>query len=145
MATIEFIKEQADKISVELKSRQYIADFSPQSLREIERFFENRKHKGKDEPGDLLHAWPDDAEGKLQRENRIFSLGAYVGEVVRRNLYEWICDDLNALQPHFRLPAARLPLFPMKLIEEQIRNYQHGNIVEWGNQAGLKLGESPKH
>jgi hypothetical protein len=138
MTTNEFIKTQADEISRELKARQYIADFSPESLWEIERFF--KKHR--DTPGDMLHAWPDNDEEKRQREKRIFSLGAYIGEVVRRNLYEWNCDDPRTC--YLCLPDARSPLFPMELIDEQIKEFKEGSIAEWGKMAGLEVGECPK-
>jgi hypothetical protein len=117
--------------------------FSPNNLWVVQRIFENRN--GEDKPGDLLFAWPGDNKSIWERDERIFNLGVYVGEIVRRSVknYEWNCDDPRECQ--LFLPDDKSPLSPIKFIAEQVKDYRQGSIVEWGKKAGLKLGESPKH
>src|SRR5260221_8286767 len=62
-------------IAKALQSSGYVADFSPDSLREIERFFEEQTLNGAARPGGLL----SESLGA-----RLFALGGYVGEVIRR-------------------------------------------------------------
>lgn len=63
----------------------YKADFSLESLREIDRFFDDQAPEGRPRKGGLL------AEEVGQR---IFALGAYVGEVIRRQgRGDWQGDD----------------------------------------------------
>jgi hypothetical protein len=55
MATIkEDIATASDWISRALQSSGYHADFSPQSLREIDRFFDEHSANGSPKPGGLL-------------------------------------------------------------------------------------------
>jgi hypothetical protein len=64
-----------------LRSSGYAADFSPRSLWEVDRFFaEQMARAGRARPDGLL------AE---QRGQKLFALGAYVGEVIRRNAAGW--------------------------------------------------------
>jgi hypothetical protein len=142
MAADDFFEKHANEISRELKERRYIADFSPQSLWEIERFFQDRK----DEPGDLLFLWPGNYEQKNQRQERIFNIGVYVGEVVRQHLEgcRWDSDDVADEQIRLHLPEGK-SITPMKFIGEQITTYQPGNIVKWATDAGLKVGDPRKH
>jgi hypothetical protein len=72
-------------ISNALSSSGYLADFSPASLWAIDRFFEDHSVAGRPCPGGLLDK---DLGGRL------FALGAYAGEVIRRALgAEWRLDD----------------------------------------------------
>lgn len=76
----------ADWMAKALTSSGYDADYSLESLREMDRFFDEHSADGHPRPGGLL------AERTRQR---IFGLGAYVGEVIRRRGGggEWIGDD----------------------------------------------------
>jgi len=65
----------ADWIAKALSSSGYKADFSIDSLKEIDRFFEDHAPKGKPKPNGLLS---EDLGARL------FSIGSYVGEVIRR-------------------------------------------------------------
>jgi hypothetical protein len=60
----------ADWIAAALTSSGYAADFSPSSLREVERFFEDQSADGKLRRGGLL------AE---DTSKRVFAIGAYTG------------------------------------------------------------------
>src|SRR3954451_6620145 len=75
----------ADMVAEALKSSGYQADVSPASLWELDRFFDEQTRKGGP------RRW-----GLLARDTnvRLFSLGAYVGEVIRRDLGgEWEPGD----------------------------------------------------
>jgi hypothetical protein len=145
----EQIKGAAEKIWGEIKQRQDVylpmKDFSPQSLWLIDRLFKSpRQYEG----GGLLcfietPANPYDA--KIKRRESVFALGAYIGEVVRQNAkgYEWNCDAVIEERIELRLPDRKV-LFPMKFIQEQIKNYKPGSIVQWGRDAGLPIGKCPK-
>jgi hypothetical protein len=79
------IHTMAEWVSTALKSAGYKADFSPESIREIERFFVEQTHDGEPVKGGLL------AE---QLGPRLFALGSYCGETLRRELDgQWLVDD----------------------------------------------------
>ena len=87
--------EAADWISEALTSSGYEADFSISSAKELDRFYDEQLARpGKPEPGGLL------AE---DRGPRLFAIGAYIGELIRRNSdgWEWVPakddpdDELN--------------------------------------------------
>ena len=65
----------AERIATALTSSGYRADFSPASLWDIDRFFDEQSDKGRPRRGGLLA----DETGA-----RLFALGAYTGEVIRR-------------------------------------------------------------
>jgi len=60
-------------------SSGYCADFSIDSLRDIDRFFDEHSRKGEVVPGGLL------AE---RFGSRIFAIGSYVGETIRLEMEE---------------------------------------------------------
>src|SRR5215216_4179026 len=75
----------ASWIADALSSSGYRADLSPQSLWEVDRFLAEQSRQGAATPGGLL------AE---DLGSRLFALGAYTGEVIRRSLGgEWSGDD----------------------------------------------------
>ena len=157
---IKEAEEAAKKIWAEIKQRQdvylFVEDFSPQSLWIIDRLFKSpRQH----EDGGLLHfsepVTTRSPAGIIQRKNRIFELGAYVGEVVRQHYGKAKCkwvEDGNKEELHFHQPISVLQLPngkivsppPMKLIEDQLKDYKSGSIVQWGRDAGLQVGDCPK-
>src|SRR3954463_9429098 len=73
---VEDVLQAAEWVAAALTASGYRADFSPSSLWEVERFFETEAPNGPARPGGLL------AE---RLGSRIFALGSYVGEVVRRH------------------------------------------------------------
>lgn len=68
-------KAAAEWIAEALSSSGYRADFSLESLREVDRFFDEHAPDGQPLPEGLLSS--DVGE-------RLFALGGYVGEVIRR-------------------------------------------------------------
>lgn len=67
----------SDWMSQALRSSGYLADFSPASLWSVDRFFDDHAPAGAPRRGGLL---------ATDLGTRLFSLGAYTGEVLRRNL-----------------------------------------------------------
>jgi hypothetical protein len=75
-AIVEDARVAADWVADALRSSGYEADFSIESGEEIDRFFdEQMKGPGKPVPGGLLSE---------DRGARLFAIGSYVGEVLRR-------------------------------------------------------------
>src|SRR5258705_4350718 len=75
----------ADQISQAFSQSGYNADFSLESLKEVDRFFDEQVTNGRAKPGGLL---------SQQLGARLFALGAYVGEVIRRHDGgQWQVDD----------------------------------------------------
>ena len=78
---VEDAQTAADWISEALTSSGYEADFSTDSAKELDRFFDDQMTApGQPKPGGLLG---EDLGARL------FAIAAYVGEVVRRNSDGW--------------------------------------------------------
>jgi hypothetical protein len=113
-----------------LNSSGYKADFSMESLREIDRFFDEHSADGKPKPGGLL------AE---QTGARLFAIGAYVGEVLRRHLDgTWYGDDTDPraeinIEVHFG-PDAKI--WPIQKTMKRLVNgaedslYPYARVIE---------------
>lgn len=84
---LDEVRDAAPWVANCLNISRYRADFSLESLREIDRFFDDQAPGGEAKPGGLL----------AQDINiRVFALGAYIGEVLRRNAGgQWIGDDTD--------------------------------------------------
>jgi hypothetical protein len=75
----------AEWVAQALSSSGYKADFSLESLKEIDRFFDEHAPKGRPTPDGLL---------SQDLGSRLFSIGSYVGEVIRRKAGgAWHGDD----------------------------------------------------
>jgi hypothetical protein len=81
------IQVYSEWISQALSSSGYRADFTPASASEIERFMNDSAVAGDPVAGGLL---ADDTGARL------FAVGAYVGELIRRTKGgEWVVDDAD--------------------------------------------------
>src|SRR4051812_48571036 len=74
---LEDPEASAARIAEALRSSGYTADFTPASLWSVDRFFDDHSQNGQPTRGGLLSD---------QLGQRIFAVGAYVGEVIRRNV-----------------------------------------------------------
>jgi hypothetical protein len=75
----------AEWIAIALSGSGYALDFKIKSLKEIDRFFDEHAPQGIPRPGGLLSE---------NFGNRMFSIGAYVGEVIcRRTGAKWQGDE----------------------------------------------------
>jgi hypothetical protein len=82
---LEDVSFAADWIALTLWASGYVADFSLDSLKEIDRFLDEHTCDGRAVPGGLLSE---------QLGQRVFALGSYVGEVIRRRHGgEWRGND----------------------------------------------------
>jgi hypothetical protein len=130
--------KMADMVAAALTSSGYTADFSPRSLWEIDRFFDEETRKG--EP----RRW-----GLLAKDTslRLFSVGAYVGEVIRRARGgEWEADDADE-QGELNL-ALRLAddsvTRPVRQAVKRMREGRAEAIVEYAAALGVDAGPKPK-
>lgn len=139
MKTIkEDVQTSADWISRALQSSGYRADFSPQSLWEVDRFFDEHSQNGAGRPGGLL---------SQDLGSRLFAIGSYIGEVLRRGVGgEWIGHDAD---PHAEMNA-ELHLsdgsrcWPMQRAMKRFKDGPRDGIAGWGSGAGLQVGPRPE-
>jgi hypothetical protein len=139
MATIkEDINKSADWIAHALSTSGYRANFTPQSLWEIDRFFDENSERGAAKPGGLL---------SQDLGQRIFAVGSYIGEVVRRTLGgEWIGDDKD--------PQAEITVelqlvdgtrcWPVQRAMKRFKNGAEDGLAAWGSGIGLHVGPPPE-
>jgi hypothetical protein len=116
----------AEWVATALSSSGYKADFTLDSLKEIDGFFDDQAPGGNPKPGGLLS------------ENlgaRLFALGAYVGEVIRRQGGEqWQGDDAD--------PEAEINLviqlksgskfWPVQRVMKRFKNGPEDSIYPYG-------------
>jgi hypothetical protein len=119
-------KEAAEWIATALSSSGYKADFTLESFKEIDRFVDDQTQNGRPRRGGLL------------AENfgaRVFALGAYVGEVIRRlGEGQWHGDDSDPdaeINIEVRLKSAGI-IWPMQRVIKRIKNGREDGIYAYG-------------
>jgi len=118
-------KQSAEWAAQNLIARGYKADFSLESLREVERFFAEHSTKGKATAGGWL------AE---RLEARIFTLGCYIGEVIRRRCGgTWFVGDASVMGPDFevRFPNGGI-IWPVQRAAKRFHNGPEDNVHFYG-------------
>lgn len=120
----------ADQISQALSQSGYNADFSLESLKEVDRFFDEQAANGRAKPGGFL---------SQQLGALLFALGAYVGEVIRRHHGgQWQGDD-NDPQAEINI-AIRLRtgtiLWPVQRVMKRFKNGAEDGIWVYGVASG---------
>ncbi|MBR0751504.1 hypothetical protein JQ604_04850 [Bradyrhizobium jicamae] len=116
----------AEQISMALTQSGYRADFTLESLKHVDRFFEEQVSNGLPRPGGLL---------SQELGARLFALGAYVGEVIRRqNGGEWQGNDSDP-QAEINI-AVRLNdgtvLWPVQRVMKRFKNGTEDSIWAYG-------------
>ncbi|WP_298887638.1 hypothetical protein [uncultured Bradyrhizobium sp.] len=116
----------AEQISRALSQSGYTADFSLESLKQVDRFFEEQAVNGQPRPRGLL---------SQQLGARLFAVGAYVGEVIRRlNDGQWQGDD-NDPQAEINI-AVRLKdgalLWPVQRVMRRFKNGADDSVWVYG-------------
>ena len=133
----EDLRSSAAWISQALRSSGYGADFSPGSLWEIDRFFEEQSEGGAAKPGGLL---------AQDLGARLFALGAYIGEVVRRHQGgRWVGNDSDPeaeINVELHLPDGTR-CWPVQRVMKRFKNGAEDGIAGWGHAAGLPVGPRP--
>jgi len=118
--------EAGQWMAEELSSSGYKADFTLDSLKEIDRFVAEQAPGGNPKPGGLL----SDHLGA-----RIFALGAYVGEVIRRQGDgQWRGDDTDPkgeINLAIQLKSGTI-FWPMQRIMKRIKNGPEDGIYAYG-------------
>ncbi len=135
---LQDIFSSASWISTALKSSGYRADFTPASLWEIDRFFDEQSRAGTAKP-----------DGFLAQDlgRRLFAIGSYIGEVVRRSLGgEWIGDETD--------PQAEIDIelqcpdgtrcWPVQRAIKRFKNGPEDSIAVWGHALGVEIGPRPE-
>jgi len=134
---IDDIDAAANWIATALSSSGYKADFSLASLWEIDRFFDEHSQNGQAVPGGLL----SESLG-----NRIFSVGSYIGEVIRREKGgSWIGDDSD-LQVEINVELLLndgVKCWPVQRAMKRFKNGQEDGIGVYGLGMGLDVGPKP--
>ncbi len=138
MATIkEDIATASKWISKALKSSGYRADFTPASLQEIDRFFDEHSANGGPVAGGLL------AESL---GSRLFAIGSYVGEVLRNHLGgEWHGDDSDPqveINVELRLADGTV-CQPVQRAMKRLKNGAEDGIAAYGRGMGLTVSDQP--
>jgi len=139
MGTIkEAIAESSDWISCALQSSGYRADFSAQSLWEIDRFFDDHTVNGRAGLGGLL---------SRDLGRRLFAIGSYIGEVVRRKVGgESVGDDADPeveINVELHLPSGAR-CWPVERVIKRFKNGPEDSIAVWGMGMGLQVGPRPE-
>jgi hypothetical protein len=119
----------AEQISRALSQSGYKADFSLESLKQVDRFLEEQVANGQPKPGGLL---------SQQLGARLFAIGAYVGEVIRRqNGGEWQGDDSDPraeINIAVRLKTGVI-LWPVQRVMKRFKNGAEDGIWIYGAAA----------
>ena len=116
----------AEWISQALISSGYKADFSLESLREIDRFLEEQAPNGNPVPDGLLSA---------SLGARLFALGAYIGETIRRKSGgSWQGDDSD---PQAEINVAVVletgtKFWPVQRVMKRFKNGSEDGIYVYG-------------
>jgi hypothetical protein len=131
------VQAAASWVAVALATAGYDADFSAASLWEVDRFFDDHAPQGRALVGGLL------AE---QVGQRLFALGGYVGEVIRRSLGgEWSGDDDDPegeVNVQLRLSDGSV-VWP---VQQALQRFSYGSgesFAAYGAGLGLRVGARP--
>jgi hypothetical protein len=123
---VEDAQRMADWVANALTQTGYSADFSLESLREIDRFFDEHSTDGQPVPGGLL------AE---QLGPRIFALGAYVGEcIIRHYGGSWRGDDAEPageINIQVVLPSGGI-IWPVQRVMKRFKSGPEDGIYVYG-------------
>lgn len=134
MATIAHdVRTAAAAIARTATEAGYQFDFSANSLADVDRFLNENADGGEPRPGGLL---------SKDLGSRVFALGSYVGEVIRRAVGgEWVTDDeLDAeLTVTLRL-ADGTRLWPNQQVMKHIMTGAAASIVDYAEQCGVETG-----
>jgi hypothetical protein len=137
VGVIDDVPAAAEWIAAALTSSGYSADLSPSSLWDVERFFDEQTEDGRARPRGLL------SEGL---GSRVFGLGAYLGEVIRRDLGgAWHGDDSD---PDAEINVAvdlanGLRIWPVQRVMKRIVNGPEDNVAHFAVALGMDIGRRP--
>jgi hypothetical protein len=134
---VEDIQVAAEWIAQTLQDSGNRADFSPESLWQIDFFLDDNVRNGKPIRGGLL---------SQDLGTWVFALGAYVGEVLRRNKGgEWEGDDAD---PEVEINVALklssgIRCWPMQRVIKRVISGSEDGLADYGTEMGLQIGSKP--
>jgi hypothetical protein len=134
---LEDVDAAAAWISTALSSSGYRADFSPESLWSIDTFLDEHSTNGKARPRGLL---------ATDLGSRLFALGAYTGEVIRRGVGgAWRVDDQDPEgEINIQLVLADGGrVWPVQRVLKRFSNGPEDGIAAYGAALGLDVGPAP--
>jgi hypothetical protein len=135
---IEDIDAAATWIAQALQSSGYHADFTAPSLWSIDRFFDEQSDRGPAKRGGLL---------ATDLGSRLFALGAYLGEVIRRNVGgTWHADEEDPrgeINVELVLPDGT-KIWPVHRVMKRYTNGAEDGIAPYGAALGLEVGQPPE-
>lgn len=136
-SVIEDAEAASTWIATALSSSGYVADFSASSLWHIDRFFDEHAQVGGAKAGGLLAEDPG---------SKLFAVGAYIGEVIRRERGgEWVADDSDPqaeINISLRL-ADGTTCWPVQRAMKRFKNGAADGIAAYGAGLGLHVGPRP--
>ncbi|MFG2513098.1 hypothetical protein [Streptomyces sp. NPDC048584] len=129
---VDEVHTSAVRIARALEGAGYRADFTPMSLRDLERFMTEHSDHGIAVEGGLLAAGLGP---------RLFALGAYLGETVRRSAGgSWEADDdapPGEADIRLRLPDGSV-VWPVQRIRKRFRHGCEDSLVGYAMSLGLQ-------
>jgi hypothetical protein len=137
MGIIDDTQAAANWIAVALTGSGYHADLSPSSLWDLERFFDEHAMDGRAQPGGLLSE---------DLGSRLFGLGAYLGEVIRRDRGgAWRGDDSD---PNAEVNvavelASGARIWPVQRVVNRFTNGSEDNVAHYAAVLGVNIGPRP--
>lgn len=134
MALIDDIAVSAEWVARALTSSGYSADFSPASIFEVERFFDENTANGQPCLQGLLGTGLG---------SRLFAVGCYLGEVVRLSVGgDWLVDDddpQGEINVTLRL-ASGAEVWPVQRVMKRLRNGPEESVVGCTAALGVPFG-----
>lgn len=128
---LDDVRTSADWIASALDSSGYQADFSPGSLRDVERFMTEHSSSGAAVEGGLLAA---------DLGARLFGVGCYVGETIRLSLGAlWETDDAEPageLNVGLRLAGGSV-IWPVQRVVKRFQNGPADSLTAYAVFLGL--------
>jgi hypothetical protein len=125
-------------IAAALSQSGYDTDFTPASLWQIDFFFEDHAPGGFAKPGGLLSKNPGP---------RLFAIGAYIGEVIRRERGgKWVADENDPngdINIAIQLSDGTI-FWPVKRALKRFANGFEEGIAAYGRSMGLRVGPQPE-
>ncbi len=137
MSILKDVEAAAEWMARALLSSGYQAEFSVASLWEVERFFVEHSVRGEARPGGMLTE---------QLGERLFGLGSYVGEVIRRSAGgTWAAEDDDPdIEINVRLELTDgTTIWPVQRAMKRLWNGTQDSLVEYGTDLGLDLRSGP--
>ena len=125
------LQAAAEWASTFFRANDYVLDFSPWSLNEVDRLFDEHTSSGNAKPDGLF------AE---DLGIRVWALGAYVGEVFRRNAGgSWHLspsDPDSEIDVEFHTSTGYI-CWPIQRVMKRMRNGAEDAIAPYGMRAGV--------